>query len=147
MADDPFHLQRFLDAQNGRFETALAELSSGRKNSHWMWFVFPQMQGLGFSTTSHFYGLTGLEEGRAYLAHPVLGERLRRATAATLPHASRGARALFGSPDDMKFRSSLTLFARAARQPDSIFRQALAVFFDGEADPRTLGLVGDHPPR
>lgn len=141
MPDDIFHLQRFLDAQAGCFDGAVAELAGGRKTSHWMWFIFPQMQGLGLSSMSHFYGISGWEEARAYLSHPVLGQRLRAATQATLPHATRGSRALFGEPDDLKFHSSLTLFAQVEGNPADLFRQALVAFFAGEEDLRTLALL------
>lgn len=135
MADDPFHLQRFLDAQNGRFETALAEVSSGRKNSHWMWFIFPQIAGLGQSAMSRKYAVSGLDEARAYLAHPVLGPRLIECTR-LVGVSGRSVEDIFGSPDDMKFRSSMTLFAKA--QGEGVFKEAIEKYCGGEFDEATL---------
>lgn len=132
-------LQRFLDAQAPVIDTALSELRAGRKRSHWMWFVFPQLAALGRSGTAKFYGIGSLEEARRYLAHPVLGARLLACTEAVLAHAGRGAHAIFGSPDDLKFRSCMTLFGRADPE-QAVFRRALDAFFDGE-DPLTLGLL------
>ncbi len=140
MDDDPFDLARFVSAQDGVFEAALGELRAGRKRSHWMWFVFPQLGGLGRSPTARFYGVSGLEEARAYLAHPVLGPRLEAAVAAVQASGAASLHALFGSPDDMKFRSSMTLFAVAA--PKGPCHEALARWCGGEADPRTLELLG-----
>ena len=134
---DPFDLQRFVDAQAGVHETALAELKAGRKRTHWMWFVFPQVAGLGSSSMAHAYAVSGLEEARAYLAHPILGPRLLACTAAVNAVTGRSAHDIFGSPDDLKFRSSMTLFARAA--PDEpAFRKALAKYYGGREDPQTL---------
>lgn len=132
-----FDLNRFVEAQAGSYEQALAELRSGRKQSHWMWFIFPQIDGLGSSAMARRYALRSLAEARAYLAHPLLGERLRACTRAANAWGGRSAHTLFGAPDDMKFRSSMTLFAQAGpEEPD--FVRALAVFFDGRPDPRTL---------
>ncbi len=136
MAADPHSLQRFVDAQEhgGAYDRALSELRAGRKTTHWMWFVFPQAAGLGRSETARTYAIRSLAEGRAYLAHPLLGARLRACTQAllALPAAST-ADGVLGTVDAMKLRSSLTLFARAA--PDeALFRQALARFYDGVAD-------------
>jgi uncharacterized protein (DUF1810 family) len=128
-------LQRFLDAQAPVIDTALAELRAGRKRSHWMWFVFPQLAVLGRSATAKFYGIESLEEARQYAAHPVLGARLASCTEAVLAHAGRSANAIFCSPDDLKFRSCMTLFARAA-PGEPLFRRALATFYDSE-DPLT----------
>ncbi|MBS7543563.1 DUF1810 domain-containing protein [Ancylobacter oerskovii] len=140
---DPFDLARFRTAQNPIFAAALAELRAGRKRSHWMWFVFPQLRGLGRSPTAHFYGMASIEEARAYLDDPVLGERLRLATAAVLTADVNSAHAIFGSPDDMKFRSSMTLFTIAARGPGiAPFQRALDRFFAGEPDAETLRLLG-----
>ena len=140
MADE-FGLQRFVDAQARNYAEALAELRRGRKTSHWMWYVFPQMAGLGASAMAQTYAIGSLAEARAYLAHPVLGPRLADCVAATLDVDGRTARQIFGSPDDLKFRSSLTLFAHTA--PDEpLFRQALEKFFDGKPDPRTLEKLG-----
>jgi uncharacterized protein (DUF1810 family) len=129
-----FDLDRFVDAQAGVFDQALAELRAGRKQGHWMWFVFPQLLGLGKSETSRFYGLNGIEEARAYLAHPVLGPRLRAACEA-IGNAPGEAVAILGPIDAMKLRSSLTLFHRAA--PDPLFPALLERFFDGAPDPAT----------
>lgn len=117
-----------------------AELKAGRKATHWMWFVFPQLAGLGFSQRSQFYGIASLDEARAYLAHPVLGPRLVKCTDLVNAAEGRSAHDIFGSPDDMKFRSSMTLFALAG--PDEpAFAVALAKYFDGRRDERTLGLL------
>ena len=112
--EDPFRLDRFVAAQASAHDDALAELSAGHKRSHWMWFVFPQAQGLGHSTTARFYAIGSIDEARAYLAHPVLGLRLLAATEAATMAPASSLPALFGSPDDMKFISSMTLFAMAA---------------------------------
>ncbi|MGR6469215.1 DUF1810 domain-containing protein [Rhizobium sp. PAMB 3182] len=130
-------LDHFLAAQATVHETALAELAAGRKRSHWMWFIFPQIEGLGTSEMSRRYALHSLDEARAYLAHPVLGERLRECTRAMLKHSDRSARQILGSPDDMKFHSSMTLFHRAAPD-DKLFADALTAFFDGMEDAATL---------
>jgi uncharacterized protein (DUF1810 family) len=139
---DPFDLGRFVAAQAPAFETALAELKAGRKRSHWMWFVFPQLRGLGSSSMATFYGISSLEEARAYLAHAVLGPRLVRCTEAVLAIKNHSPHAIFGSPDDMKFHSSMTLFALAAGDGESPFRQALGRFWDGRMDGRTPALLG-----
>ena len=138
---DPFDLERFVTAQEKVFETALAELQAGRKRSHWMWFIFPQLRGLGMSETARFYGIASRDEARAYLAHPVLGRRLAECTAAVLGVQGRSLHAILGSPDDMKFRSSMTLFDRASDAPDNVFRQALDRYSAGQADKRTLQLL------
>ena len=138
---DPFNLQRFLDAQARSYEAALAELTAGAKRTHWMWFVFPQIAGLGLSPTAQLYAIGSLEEAQAYLAHPVLGPRLRDCTAAVLAVCGRTAHEIFGSPDDLKFRSSMTLFREAAPE-EPLFQQALADYFDARPDPRTLEILG-----
>ncbi|MBI1686825.1 DUF1810 domain-containing protein [Caulobacter hibisci] len=130
-------LQRFVDAQAATYAAALAELRAGRKRSHWMWFVFPQIAGLGRSSTAQFYAIADLAEARAYLAHPLLGPRLIACIDAILALAGDDAHAVFGSPDDLKLRSSLTLFAAAAPQ-EPRFRAALAKYFAGQDDPATL---------
>jgi uncharacterized protein (DUF1810 family) len=136
MSDD-YDLRRFVDAQARSYDEALAELKRGRKTSHWMWYVFPQIAGLGSSATAQTYAIGSLAEARAFLAHPVLGPRLRACVAAVLAVPGRSAYEIFGSPDDLKLRSSLTLFAEAA--PDEpLFRQGLERYFAGEPDPRTL---------
>lgn len=140
MSGDPFDLERFVAAQGPVFDAALAELRAGRKRSHWMWFVFPQLKGLGVSPTAQFYGLGSAAEARAYLAHPVLGPRLEAAVAALAASPGRSLRAVFGTPDDLKFRSSMTLFAEVA--PAGPYRAALDRWCDGEPDPKTLALLG-----
>ncbi|HEX2596439.1 MAG TPA: DUF1810 domain-containing protein [Luteimonas sp.] len=134
---DPFQLQRFVDAQAPVFETVCAELCAGRKASHWMWFVFPQLRGLGHSAMAQRYGIASLDEARAYLAHPLLGPRLHDCTRRVLQVEGRSVRAIFGTPDDFKFRSCMTLFGFAAPDED-VFAQALDRYFGGEPDPRTL---------
>jgi uncharacterized protein (DUF1810 family) len=138
--DDPFNLQRFVDAQAGVFAEVEAELRAGRKRSHWMWFVFPQFSGLGFSAMSQLYALRSLEEAQAYLAHPILGFRLRASARCVCAVEGRGLNEIFGAPDDAKFRSSMTLFAQAAPE-EPIFRAALAKFCNGAADSATLDLL------
>ena len=143
---DPWRLQRFVDAQAGLFDMALEELRAGRKRSHWMWFVFPQLKGLGVSPTSQHYGLQGLDEAQAYLDHDVLGARLEAAVEAVQGSPATSLHALFGSPDDLKFRSSMTLFDVAA--PQGSYGAALDRWCGGEPDPRTLALLGrEAPPR
>ncbi len=134
MTDDPFDLARFVQAQEAVMPQVRRELAAGRKQSHWMWFVFPQIAGLGHSSTARHYAISGLEEAQAYLAHPVLGPRLHECTALALGSPAASAAALFGSPDDVKFRSSMTLFAAAGPGP---FRDALDRFHDGRPDPLT----------
>jgi uncharacterized protein (DUF1810 family) len=138
---DPFDLDRFVRAQEADYAEALAEVRTGRKESHWMWYVFPQLAGLGSSPTARFYALADRAEAEAYLAHPVLGPRLREIAAAALAVEGRSAHDIFGSPDDLKLRSCATLFARVA-PPGSVFEQLLAKYFDGEPDARTLTLLG-----
>lgn len=134
---DPYDLQRFVDAQQAHYEQALNELRSGRKHSHWMWFIFPQLQGLGRSAMAQRYAISGRDEAIAYLQHPLLGARLRACTEAMLEHGSRSARQILGSPDDLKFHSSMTLFAQTASDP-ALFEQALQVFFNGRPNPASL---------
>jgi uncharacterized protein (DUF1810 family) len=135
-----FDLERFVDAQAGVYEEALVEIQHGRKRSHWMWFIFPQIDGLGMSEMSRRYAIKSIEEAKAYLAHPVLGPRLVELAESLLRIEERGAFEIFGSPDDMKLRSSATLFAHVS-PADSVFRQLLNRFFDGKADARTLALI------
>ena len=137
---DPFHLDRFVEAQSRSHVTVLAELGRGRKRSHWMWFVFPQLKGLGRSSTSEFYGIQGLEEARAYLAHPILGPRLRECAGLVNRVDGRTAEQIFGFPDWTKFRSSMTLFSLADPE-EPAFRLALDRYFGGEADPEMLRLL------
>ena len=133
-------LSRFLRAQAPIYAAALSELEAGRKRTHWMWFIFPQLAGLGRSEKARFYGVAGLAEAQAYLADPVLGPRLLECASAVLKHGDRTAYEIFGSPDDLKFRSCMTLFEFAA--PDEpVFGQALGAFYAGERDPATLALL------
>ncbi len=138
---DPFDLQRFLAAQAAVHAQALAELRQGRKRSHWMWFVFPQLRGLGSSEMAQHYGVSGLAEARAYLAHPVLGARLLDCTEAVLALEGRDLRAIFGSPDDLKFVSSMTLFSLAAERRPNPFAEAIERLCGGSVDQRTLALL------
>jgi uncharacterized protein (DUF1810 family) len=136
-----FALDRFVEAQQGIYPTALAELEAGRKQSHWIWFIFPQLAGLGRSHNASYYGIQGAGEARAYLAHPILGPRLRECTEAVLAH-TRSAEQIFGPLDAMKFRSSMTLFEQAG-SPEEPFGHCLEQFFGGERDPATLRLLED----
>ena len=138
---DRFDLERFVTAQAPVFETVLAELRAGRKVTHWMWFVFPQLAGLGRSSTARFYGISSIDEARAYLAHPGLGPRLDLCTGIVLASESPSLHAMFGSPDDLKFRSCMTLFSLAADDPDNPFRQALDRWCGGQPDEQTLALI------
>jgi uncharacterized protein (DUF1810 family) len=141
---EPYRLQRFVTAQDtdSTYERARAELLAGRKTSHWMWFVFPQVAGLGQSEMSRRYAITSLDEARAYLDHPVLGPRLRECAAALLSHSGKSASEILGEIDAVKLRSSMTLFARAANPQDAaVFEQVLARYFDGEDDPATERLL------
>jgi len=135
--DDRVQLQRFVDAQQPVYDTVLGELRAGRKRSHWMWFVFPQISGLGHSMTSQTFAVSSLAEAAAYLAHPTLGPRLRECTALVAGIQGRSVGEIFDYPDDLKFHSSMTLFAQAApREP--IFADCLRKYFGGQLDPRTL---------
>jgi len=138
---DRFNLGRFVSAQSGVYEGALAELRSGRKRTHWMWFVFPQVEGLGRSSTSRFYAVKGLEEAREYLRHPVLGPRLAECAEAVLAVEGRTASAIFSYPDDLKLHSSMTLFSVAAG-PGSVFARVLDKYFQGRQDAGTLRELG-----
>jgi uncharacterized protein (DUF1810 family) len=138
---DPFNLERFVTAQAPMFETVLTELRAGRKRTHWMWFVFPQLAGLGRSSTARFYGIDSLDEARAYLAHPVLGKRLELCTRIVLASEASSLHAIFGSPDDLKFHSCMTLFAQAADASENLFRQALDRWCGGHPDQQTLALI------
>lgn len=130
-------LDRFVEAQTATYDTALAELRRGRKTGHWMWFVFPQIAGLGRSPTARFYAIASLDAARAYLDHPVLGPRLREAVDVLLALPGRDAHAVFGGPDDVKLRSCLTLF-QAADPEEPRFQRALDKYFAGRPDPLTL---------
>lgn len=140
MEHDPYHLQRFVDAQTPVMPRVEAELRAGRKSSHWMWFVFPQIHGLGRSEMARRYAIASLAEARAYLAHPVLGMRLRDCCHLVLAVQGIGAHELFGSPDDSKFGSSLTLFHRAA-PAEPVFADCLRKYFEGVEDAATLALL------
>ena len=134
---DPYDLKRFLDAQEGAIDAVRVELGRGRKASHWMWFVFPQIRGLGSSAMARRYAISSLDEARAYAAHPVLGARLAECTALVLVAEGRSAREVFGAPDDLKFHSSMTLFAHAG-PGEPLWRRALEKFFAGREDAATL---------
>jgi uncharacterized protein (DUF1810 family) len=135
--DDRFQLRRFVDAQQPVYETVLHELRAGRKRSHWMWFIFPQIAGLGHSAMADKFALSSLDEAVAYLAHPVLGRRLRECSMLVAAVEGRSIAEIFGHPDDMKFRSSMTLFSQAAPE-EPIFVACLRKYFGGEPDPQTL---------
>jgi uncharacterized protein (DUF1810 family) len=139
-SDDPFDLQRFVDAQAPVYERVRTELRNGRKQSHWMWFIFPQIAGLGHSAMAQRYAISSLREAEAYIKHPVLGTRLLECTRLVLQVEGKSAYEILGSPDDMKFHSSLTLFARAAPQ-EEIFSTALEKYFDGRDDALTIAKI------
>lgn len=141
---DPFDLQRFVSAQDPVWPAVADELRRGRKRSHWMWFVFPQLAGLGSSAMSQRFAIGGIDEARAYLANPVLGERYRECLDHLLAHEGRSAHAIFGSPDDLKLHSSLTLFGQA-RPREPAIAAALGRFFEGRPEPRTLSLLAAAP--
>ena len=134
-------LSRFVDAQTGDYETALAEIRRGRKESHWMWYIFPQIDGLGFSPTARHYAIKGIDEARAYLAHTTLGPRLVAICEALLALPDTDAEPIFGWPDVLKLRSSMTLF-NAARPEEPVFGRVLTKFYNGEPDRRTLEILG-----
>lgn len=140
---DPFDLQRFTEAQQSVFPRVCAELTAGRKQSHWMWFVFPQLAGLGSSSTARTYAIASIEEARAYLAHEVLSDRLRECTQMVNRIEGRSIEEIFGYPDHLKFRSCMTLFAHAAADTEAagVFRAALTKYFGGEEDALTLRLL------
>ncbi len=135
--NDEYDLQRFVEAQDGVYEQVLSELRAGRKTSHWMWFVFPQIEGLGYSAMAQRYAIGGRAEAEAYLRHPVLGPRLRECTVLVNAVEGRSVHEIFGSPDDMKFRSSMTLFAACAGDAGE-FQAALDKYFGGVSDSLTL---------
>jgi uncharacterized protein (DUF1810 family) len=139
MSDDSSDLSRFVDAQAPVFDRVREELKRGRKTSHWMWFVFPQLAGLGSSMMSQKYAIGSVAEAKAYLAHPLLGNRLRECVEMLLEQEGRSAHAIFGSPDDMKLRSCLTLFSEACGE--EVFLRALDKYFDGEPDAETLRIL------
>jgi uncharacterized protein (DUF1810 family) len=139
--DDPFDLNRFVTAQQRDYEHALAEIKSGRKRTHWMWYIFPQIDGLGSSSTAKHYSIKSLDEANAYLDHPVLGPRLRECAMAVVGLDDLSATEIFGTPDDLKLRSSATLFAHVS-PPDSVFAHVLKKYYGNEPDDRTLHLLG-----
>ena len=143
-AADPHDLKRFVEAQAAVYEQALAEISRGRKRSHWMWYIFPQFDGLGFSSTSKRYSIKSVAEAKAYLAHPVLGPRLLECAEAALQLEGRSAFDIFGSPDDAKLRSCATLFAHVSPAA-SVFERLLAKFFQARPDDKTLQLIEKAP--
>ncbi len=140
-AVDPYDLNRFLQAQKDDYPRALSEIRSGRKRSHWMWYIFPQYEGLGFSPTARFYSIKSVAEAGAYLNHPVLGQRLTECFEAALGVEEKSAHEIFGSPDDMKLKSCATLFAYLS-PPGSVFERLLDKYFQGECDRSTLRLLG-----
>jgi uncharacterized protein (DUF1810 family) len=139
-ASDDYDLNRFVAAQRLVYETALGEVRSGRKRSHWMWYVFPQLDGLGRSATSRHFAIRSADEARAYLEHPLLGPRLVECAVAVLEIDGRSAYEIFGSPDDLKLQSCATLFARASG-PGSVFSRVLAKYFGGREDEETVRLL------
>jgi uncharacterized protein (DUF1810 family) len=141
---DPFDLGRFIEAQASDYEQALSEIQAGRKQSHWMWYIFPQYAGLGHSSTSIHYAIKSVAEAKAYLSHPVLGPRLLECAEAVVRVEGRSAHQIFGSPDDMKLNSCATLFAHVS-PPGSVFEQLLAKYFEGAPDGQTLHLLNKEP--
>jgi len=141
--DASFDLARFVQAQDGMFDIALSEIRKGRKISHWMWYIFPQLRGLGQSEMAMQYGITGVDEARAYLTHELLGNRLISICEAVLAVEGKSAFEIFGEPDDMKLRSCATLFAQVSNA-DSVFHRIIDKYFDGQFDQRTTKLLGLH---
>jgi len=137
---DPYNLERFIDSQNPVYDRVRSELRAGSKRSHWMWFIFPQIAGLGHSSTAQHYAISSLKEAEAYLQHPILGARLRECTQLVNDITGRTIEEIFGYPDDLKFRSSMTLFTRATVD-NGVFRQALQKYFDGADDPLTVKIL------
>jgi len=138
--EDPYDLKRFLSAQEGVYETVLAELKGGQKRTHWMWFIFPQIEGLGYTPTSKYYAIKSLEETREYLHHQILEPRLLECSEAVLTVQNSSASDIFGYPDYLKLKSSMTLFSTVA-DPDSVFVRILDKYYDSERDARTLELL------
>jgi uncharacterized protein (DUF1810 family) len=137
---DPFDLERFVKAQEGTYHRTLTELRMARKESHWMWFIFPQIAGLGSSSTARFYAIKSRQEAQAYLGHPILGPRLLECSKALLEHQGKSASEIFDYPDDLKLRSSMTLFYSVS-ESDSVFARVLAQYYEGQPDERTLELL------
>ena len=144
MNQDPYNLNRFISAQEGIFENVITELGNGRKQTHWMWFIFPQIDGLGFSSTTKYYSIKSGEEARQYLNHPILGVRLLQCAGLVLAVEGKSANEIFGSPDDMKLKSCMTLFARTAG-PGSVFTRVLEKYFNGQQDEGTITILGRIP--
>ena len=142
--NDPYDLRRFVQAQDTDYERALSEIRSGGKRTHWMWYIFPQFDGLAFSSTSRHYAIKSLAEAKAYVDHPVLGPRLLACAEAVVGVEGRSAREIFGTPDDLKLRSCATLFA-CVLPPGSVFDRLLAKYYRGERDGKTLELLGVGP--
>jgi uncharacterized protein (DUF1810 family) len=140
MVEDPFNLQRFVDAQSAVFKKVCSELASGQKVGHWMWYIFPQLQGLGHSSTARHYAISSLPEAQAYLAHPVLGLRLKKCASLVISIEGTTIEQIFGDPDYLKFRSSMTLFAHAT-QENQVFLDALKKYFGGVFDNLTIQLL------
>jgi len=138
--NDPFDLRRFLEAQEDDYASILAEIRAGQKRSHWMWYIFPQIDGLAFSSMSKRFSIKSIEEARAFLKHPILGERLRECANAVLEIEGRTVAEIFGSPDDLKLRSCATLF-EAASESGSVFERILEKYYDGQCDAKTLELL------
>jgi uncharacterized protein (DUF1810 family) len=134
---DPYRLQRFVDAQASCIAQVMSELADGKKRSHWMWFIFPQLEGLGSSPMAQRFAISGIEEAKAYLAHPVLGARLRECTVLVNAVSGRSVEDIFGYPDDLKFHSSVTLFAEASHPENNVFNEALKKYFNGLPDKNT----------
>ena len=134
------NLKRFVEAQEKDYSRALAEIKNGRKQSHWMWYIFPQISGLGYSDMATFYGIKDIQEASDYIAHPVLGNRLIDISTALLGHTGKTANQIMGSPDDMKLRSSMTLFG-LVKNTDPVFQAVLDKFFNGIQDPKTLSII------
>jgi uncharacterized protein (DUF1810 family) len=139
-ARDEFNLERFVDAQASSYDQVCQELRAGHKQSHWIWFIFPQMRGLGHSELAHHFGIASRQEAEAYLAHPVLGARLRECTGLVNEVVGRTVDQIFGYPDNLKFHSSISLFASVAPE-EPVFQQALQKYFGGELDPNTVALL------
>jgi uncharacterized protein (DUF1810 family) len=136
-----YNLERFVEAQEKYYEEAFSEIRAGQKQSHWMWFIFPQIQGLGFSETSKFYAIESITEAEAFLKHPILGGRLVNISNALLQLPSNNANKIFGSPDDLKLQSSMTLFSLLKNNP--VFKMVLEKFFNGKKDPKTLEIINN----
>ncbi|RZM28435.1 MAG: DUF1810 domain-containing protein [Pedobacter sp.] len=134
-------LDRFILAQENDYEIALTEISYGKKKTHWMWYIFPQIQGLGYSESAKYYGIKDLKEATAYYTHPILGPRLVKITKSLLNHTDRSVSDIFGNPDDLKLRSSMTLFA-AVPHVDPVFQKVIYEFFNGEQDQKTQRILG-----